>query len=346
MPEVTLTVGGVSWSGWTGVRVRRGLEQVAGTFSLELTERWPDDAGKRPVPDQFCTLALDGETVSTGFIDEVEAAIDAGRHVLAVAGRDATARLVDCSAEHEPGTWSDATVAEIVAQLCSPFDIQIAVEADSGEPLRQFSLQKGETAWEAIERACRMRGLLAVSDGRGGLALARSSATGAPEAELVEGQHILAARAAYSHRDRFSRYTVLGQQQGDDWLDAEDITAPKGEAVDPAVGLHRPLILLGEDQGDAAELQRRAEWEARVRAARSRRVDVTVQGWRSPAGRLWRPQGLVVVRAPSLGIDATLLIAAVELSVGGEGAKARLSLLRPGAFEPAPLAEEAEEIGW
>lgn len=346
MPEVTLTVGGVSWAGWTGVRVRRGLEQVAGTFSLELTERWPDGVGKRPAPDQPCTLALDGETVITGFIDEVEAAIDAGRHELAVAGRDATAQLVDCSAEHEPGSWSDATVAEIVAQLCGPFDIPLAVEADAGEPLRQFTLQKGETAWEAIERACRMRGLLAISDGRGGLALTRSTAAGASEAELVEGEHILSARAAYSHRDRFSRYTVLGQQQGDDWLDAEDITTPRGEASDPAVGLHRPLILMGEDQGDAADLQRRAAWEARVRAARSRRVEVTVQGWRSPAGRLWRPQGLVVVRAPSLGLDATLLIAAVELSLGGEGTKAKLGLVRPGAFEPAPLAEEEEEIGW
>ena len=40
--RLNLLVGGRIYSGWTEVAVKLGIEQIAGTFDISLTERWPD----------------------------------------------------------------------------------------------------------------------------------------------------------------------------------------------------------------------------------------------------------------------------------------------------------------
>jgi prophage tail gpP-like protein len=40
-PEVTLFVGGEGYGGWTDIEISMGLEQIAGSFDLATTERWP-----------------------------------------------------------------------------------------------------------------------------------------------------------------------------------------------------------------------------------------------------------------------------------------------------------------
>lgn len=47
--ECTLWVNGMIYGGWTAIRINRGIEQLAGSFTLSVTEKWPGQAEARPI---------------------------------------------------------------------------------------------------------------------------------------------------------------------------------------------------------------------------------------------------------------------------------------------------------
>ena len=338
-----LLIGERRWEGWTSASVVRSLETAAGIFRFAMSDRSPRSGAPRPVrPGAPVRVALDGETVISGYIDDVEPSYDADSHAISIAGRDAAGDLVDCSVARNPVEWRDADLLTVATALAAPFGIPVRAEADVGAPFRTFRTDEGEAAWEAISRACRMRAVLPQSDGRGGLVLALAARTRAG-VRLARGTNILSARGKFSLADRYSDYALLGQQAGADFLTGEQAAHVSATASDPGVGRYRPLTVNAEQGLDDAEAETRIQWEASFRAARARRAEVTVQGWReTPDGPLWAPGRLVEVSCDWLGIDGDMLVAGVRQSIGEDGTLTTLSLALPGAFdqrlEPEPAA--------
>lgn len=334
MPEhqVTLTVQGRRYEGWKSVRIQRGVEQIAGTFSLDVTEKSPKQPERREIhAGDRCSLAIDGVVIITGWIDDIENGYDTEQHTIRVSGRDAAGDLVDCSAVHKPGEWHDRTMAQIAAELCGPFGVKVRSATDVGKAFSDFTLQKGEAVFEAIKRMGKARGVLAISDGLGGVVLTRSGTERVP-AELVEGENIKAAEAKVSFRERFSEYHITGQAPGKEWGTPEEASEMSALATDKAIGRYRPLLIV-TDQGEGMSYGDRANYEARVRAAKSIGGEVTVQGWGHRSG-LWHPNRIVPVRAPLAGMVGDRLIASVEFSLKEkEGTLTKLTLVGPGAFE-------------
>lgn len=326
------------------MRIGLGMDQVCGTFEFEVSELWPGQPQPRQVqPGEPCEVKVNGVTLITGYVDEVRIEHDAQRHRVAVAGRDRTADLVDCSAVWPTGQWKGRDILQIARDLCAPFGIAVSADVDVGKPLQSFALVQGETVFEAIERLARIRALLLVSDGKGGLKLTRAGVAKVATA-LVLGQNVLAGRASLSFRDRYSKYTAKGQAVGDDFVNGRQVSQIAARAVDEGVSRHRPLLLLGENQDAAATLQQRVQWEANVRAARSTEVDITVQGWHHSAG-LWQPNTLVKVTDSLLRLDHELLIVGVALELNEKGTLATLSLTRPDAFTLLPIRAQSSSVG-
>lgn len=343
MDAVTLTVDGAVYGGWKEISISRSIETVAGAFELSVSERWPGQAGRRAIAaGASARVAIGGETVIAGYVDDVEVSHDAESHEVTIRGRDATGDLVDCSAPDEPGEWSGLTLDRIAAAIAGPFGIAVSAAADPGEPFGTFAVQPGETAFEAIERACRMRALLPLSDGKGGLVLTRAGA--AHTGVTLTPETIVSARATYTTRDRHGRYVCKGDSGdfvswgGDSGADA------RGEATDPGIRRHRPLTVIAEDLAEGISYRDRALWEANIRAARARRLTIALAGWRQ-SGKLWRPNWLVRVENPALGVEADMLIAGVSFSLGNRGSRTELSLVGRHAFDLLPVADK-EEIGW
>ncbi|MGE0487320.1 MAG: phage baseplate assembly protein [Gammaproteobacteria bacterium] len=339
---VTLAVSGGEFAGWTEVEIALGIEQVAGAFDIALSERWPGQAVARPIVEgERCAISIDGEVVITGNVDDVVPSFDAEHDRIQVRGRDATGDLVDCAAIHQGGEWTGATLATIARDLLAPFSIPLTVETDVGGPWTHvFKLQTGETVFEALERAARMRGVLLTSDGRGGLVLTRAGRERIGTA-LVEGENILGGQGYKSVRERFSEYRVLAQSPGDDGGFGETVAALSAVEKDAGVGRYRPLIIHAEDNADQAALERRARWEKNVRIGRATRPRLTVHGW-SHADGVWRPNRLVEVRSPTLKAEGEFLITEVRLRQSNQdGTTAVLTLARPEAFDVEPLAEDA-----
>lgn len=346
---ITVTIDGVRHTGWTSAEITRSLEQAAGTYRLAMTERDPGRVSPRAYrPGAAATVEADGERVISGWVDAVRPRYDAGSHGIELAGRDAVGDLVDCSAASEPGEWRDARLDEIAAALAAPYGIRVTVEAHLGAAFRRFRIEEGETVYEALERGCRLRGVLPLSDGSGGLVLGRPVRSRAAVV-LRRGETILSASGESDWRGRYGAYRVLGQQPGSDFLGASQAAHVHGEATDPAVTRHRPLTVLAEQALDDAEAVERAAWEADVRAARARRLSVEVRGWRErgETGALWAPGRVVRVEDDWLGVRADLLVGAVRYTLADEGTRATLALSPPAAYSGQPPAEEAQEdLGW
>ena len=330
---IALRIGGRIHQGWTEATVTRSLETLCSTFRMALSERTAGETAPRAVsPGDGCTVSVDGEQVLRGYVDEVRPRYDSGDHMISVRGRDATADLVDCSAASHPGEWQNETLDQITRGLVAPFGLEVTVETDVGAPFTKFRIDEGETVFEAIERGCRYRGVLPLSDGNGGLLITHPSRARSSTL-LRRGTNILAAEGVANWSDRYSEYTLLGQQAGSDFLTGEAAAHVTASARDPGVQRHRPLTIIGEQSIDTDEAEARVQWEANVRAARSRSVSVSVQGWRErEGGGLWSPGQVVHLSDDWLGIDRDLLIASTAHSLSRAGTITKMTLFPPDAF--------------
>lgn len=326
-----LWVGGQRYSGWKSIEIQRGIEQCTGQFSLSVTERWPGSLDPRPIAaGQPCRVTIDGDPVITGYVDEARPGYDDKTTWFNVTGRDKTADLVDCSAIYKTGQWKGQTLARIARDLTAPFGIEVVIgpmAAAANAPIPSFNIEEGESVFDCLERAARLKALMLWTDGLGKLVidLPGSQRTGTA---LVEGKNILRAEGMFNWAERYSEYIVKGQAPGQH--DA------RGTARDSTVNRYRPLIVLAEDAAPGVTPQQRAEWEKQVRAGRANRISVKVQSWRQAGddGELWAPGLLVLFDSPRLRINAELVIAQVQYTLDENGSVALLELADPRAFLP------------
>lgn len=342
-PDVRLTIDGREFGGWKRITIRRGLEQLAATFDLGLKDRWSGQDKVRPInPGAACTVSVNGTPVIVGYVDDSGIEYDGKSHGITVSGRDKTGDLIDCSA---PSTqFSGRTLAEVAKELCKPFGVGVKVNTDVGGSFSRLKNNEGDTIFDTLEPAARVRAVLLLSDGLGNLVLDRAG-TRRIKTPLVLGENILKASGKASHRDRFSRYQVKGQMSGTDEWNTEAAAHPMGTAKDFAVQRHRPLTILAEEQIDETAAGDRAEWERNVRFGRSKRINYTVRGW-FHSGGLWQPGFMVPVRDSYLGINENRLIVGVDLMLNERGFTTGLSLLPRQAFDRIELPEPGEEEAW
>jgi prophage tail gpP-like protein len=352
MADVALLVNGAHHRGWTSMRVQRGIEQASGAFEVAYSERWPGQTTAWPInPGDACQLQLDGESVITGYVDSAEVSLEAGARTLRVVGRDRAADLVDCAAVQpgeKTGAWHGARLDRIAADLARPYGVTVSAETDLGAAFSTHEIQPGESAWACLERAARLRAVLVVSDGIGGLIITRAGAQKHP-AMIAAGQ-ALRQSLARDDSQRFSRYVARGQNtahQSDASIGGADVAATistQGIAVDAAIARYRPTILMAEDLAEGVTVQDRAEWEAMVRRARGRRVSVALQGW-GESGMLWRPNQRVQLDLPAIGIVGELLIVSVAQNLDDSGTISELELAPPEAYNLLATREKKKRKG-
>lgn len=343
--RVGLTVNGREYGGWKTVAIARSIKTLSGAFELDVSDRW-SKADPWPIREEdSCELRVDDEVVITGAVDEAPTDEDADSHSLSVTGRDTTGALVDCSVAIGAWEFKGITLEQFAKKLCAPFSIPVAMQ--SGLSLvtpPKYSIEPGETPFDALQRACVKAGVLPIADGVGGLLLMRPGVERCDTA-LVFGQNVKRVRVRRSAIERFARYEVHAQRPGDDDSYAKTVVAVVGTARDANVKrTARVLVIRADGAMTKAQAIARAQWEATVRAARSVSVEVTVQGWKQKSGTVWPINAQVPVKIPRHGIDGPMLISSVRLTQDADsGSLAELSLERPGAYRPEPVVTTKSE---
>jgi len=340
---VTLKVGGQIRGGWTEVTIESSLTEISDSFSVSITDLDPGAAVTNLVPTGSpCSVSIGDTTLITGYVNDVDISYDAAAHGITLRGRDKTGDLVDCSALPKGfGNWTHTSIIDIATQLLAPFGITVSstVPDVTAKVLGHHSVQMGETVWECLDRALRQYGVLAMVDGAGNLVLTQAGAGGAL-AEARLGGNILSASGAFSERETFSEYYVVGQFPGDSttYSDPRVTTGASAKATDPNVARYRPLWFQVEcNTSDMAFLPTRAAWEGAFRSGKGRRFTITVAGWRDANGALYAPNTMIRLEDDLLACHESLLVVSVKLTLGEGGQLAELGLSRKEAFLPAPL---------
>jgi prophage tail gpP-like protein len=347
---VRVRIRGRTFQGWKQVRIFRSLENAAGGFEIRMR-----DIGPRAIlPGQKIEIEFgDGSdrTLLDGFVDRYRARTSEA--TASVTGRDKTSDLIDSSAGifaagDDRLEFNNIALIDLVRTLASPFDVTVLVNnAPTIERFKKFAVEPGETVWSAIDRAIRLRAMLAYPDGRGRLLIARPGAQHA-ETDLIEGENVIDAEIELSHADRYALYIVRGQRPGSDDEDSELVAAVEGSASDAEITRFRPLLVLAEGSVTSSSAQIRAEWEAIIRAARSSTLKVKTRGWRELADTTlirsdpWQVNKIVRARIPSHEIDTDFLISAVSYSAGDDGIVSELTLVRKDAYTPQSTLEKED----
>lgn len=337
--ECTLIVDGLAYGGWTRLEVQRGIEQIAGGFVLQLTARWPGvDEPMQLREGLACQVKMGDDLVISGWIDDYETDDTSTSSSLRISGRDKTGDLVDCSAIHKTGQWRGVRLERIVSDIAAPFGITVVVAAGTatGEVFKRFALEEGEKAFDAIDRACRLRAVLVTSTPDGNL-LITSASTVSSGASLIEGVNMTKFNSRHSWKERHSEIILKGQVPGDDFENGTAAAHLKASAKDAEIARYRPLVVIAEHGTSNKSLADRAAWEVKVRMGRGKRGGCTVVGWRTGTdgqeGPLWQPNTLVHVTSSRMNIDREMLIVSCSYQLTEQGRFTDLTFARPEAFE-------------
>ena len=337
--DLTLIAASRNLSGWTDVRVTRGIERVPSDFEIGLTERYPGEADDVTVkPGDPCQVMIGGDLVVTGYVDQLENNISGTQHRVVVRGRGKCEDLVDSAAEWPNGQIPTATVLQIAQKLAAPLNITVNALVDTGKPVPMFALIHGETVYEIIDRICRYRGLLAYEDETGALVFAHAGTTSAASG-FVLGQNVIEATAHFRMDESFSDYYAYAQAI-DIFADPGGLPDKPAHITDFSVPRHRVMAIVAESTTGGLDIANaRAAWECNRRHARQMSVTIIADSWRDLAGALWRPNTLAGVSLPSLKIDKVQwLISEVTYKRGEDGTTCELMLAAPAAFVPQPVA--------
>lgn len=352
--DVGLIVEGKRYSGWKSIRITDSIESIAGSFALDVSDRWDGQSAPWPILEEDeCTVDIDGEVVINGYVDKRNLSFSATSRTLGYEGRDKAAALVDCSAIVTAGatnknrwTLNEVNVFELAQHVCDQFEIPVSLQPGLGKLLTKgkIVLSPGDTGAEVIAKAAAAAGVLVVSDGAGGLIVTRAGSSRAEP--LIEGENILSGSVTFDGSNRFRRYLISSQIPATDEASGEAVRV-QAEATDEGVRRTNRVLLIRPEKGyNLATSRARADWEARLRAARADKVSITVHGWRQSNGVRWPKNALVHVNAPrGLGIVGDMLISQVERSVGEGGKVTQINLVRPDAFTPEPVAAVVRASG-
>ena len=369
--DVTLLVGNQQISGWSSVRITRGIERMPADFDIKLTEKYPGATANVIVqPGMPCIVKIGPNQVISGYIDKYVPEINENNHTIRITGRSKCQDLVDCSALWPGGQIVSTTALDIATKLAAPYGIKVSTLPSQKNlfPLPEVPFQLlmyTETPADIIARSCGNSGLLFYDDVNGDLVLAQVGTTKAA-CGFQEGVNVQSASGTFTMDQRFTYMAVRLQAMAymaDAGNQGSAIYPPGGEPVvtlakdgtvkvayppngiaDPGVPRFRNKNIISEYSNSLINgkqyIQAKWEWEKNRRFGRAFRVDLTTDSWRDSAGNLWTPNTLADISIPSIRMlqKVTYVISEVTYQRDEEnGTTCRIVAMPPEAFTVQPI---------
>jgi len=324
--RVNLLIAGKVHSAWSRYAVASDLLVPASGWQVSLG--LPDGEFPPAVhAGAGVEVRVGSDTVMTGFIDDIDHAVSGRAHTLTIAGRDAAALLVDCSAP--VFVAREVTLADIVKTVVQPLGIsRIRIDADIKTVHEKVAIEPGDTAWDALVKACEANGVWPWCAPDGTLIVGSPDYDAPPVASLIlrrdgQGNNVKSLRLRQSMARRYSDICVLGQTHGSVLATGEH--ALKSEVRDVDVPLYRPKILIAGDAVDVSAVSRQAHKCLADGRLDGLTITAQVRGHRTGDGVLWTPGQRIHVVSEPHGIDAVYFLMARTFT-GGRGAPSETTL--------------------
>ena len=354
---LTLTVGNQQLTGWQRVSVTRPLAAIPASFSIEVTERYPNAADIDLKAGAPCTVTIGSDLVLTGYVDRYTSSISAAQHTIRVEGRSKSQDLVDCSAIVENTSAGSAQTQglqilngdaiSIARKLAKPYGIEIQTTFAGPLPtLPQLNIMLGETVWEIIDRVTRYSELIPYDLPDGSVVMFACVGTASMASGFRVGDNVEAADVMFSMDQRYSEYEGHVMSMMALGTDAGVNSPGVGKIIkDEEVPRFRKLYIISEQtmMGVPLAEKRRAQWpKSNRRWGQSFNFTVTTATvGATPPAACGEPNIKLAPIEPQgaeAGTDETLADsrATVTYTRDEGGQHARLSLFPPEAFTVEP----------
>lgn len=349
----SLTINGITYqSCWESIDITRSMETICGSIAVntvnffeESPELWNINIDDEYIAD------IDGQLISTGYIDDINQNYDTEDHVIEFLGRDRTCALVDCSyySENNVVSWSAGiTVLQLITNLCSIYNIQVFPDKSVSDELNKvlttdYIIDQGSTVSEEINKICLQHGMLALGITNGQLLLTRAEDF-VSTTDIIQENNVISADFTNSHVDRFSKYIVKAQGNEDKFADllSAYINIEPGIATDDLVRRDRYLVILSEGSGNAELAKKQALYEARTRAGNSKQLTYVMEGWTEvTSGKLWMPNTLVNIVDNKFKFSNVMLLNEVNYTYSdGDGFTSTLNFVHPKKYSAEKVIVE------
>jgi len=331
---LTLTTNGKVYTGFSTIDFFTSMNAVASSCYLRFKMDSKLMSNIEILKDHEVQISIKNKKILTGYVDAIEKEFNAESNQMHIYIRSKQSDLVDCSLISDPGEFKNQSLKEIITKFVSPFGISLISEVGDGGVFDKWSVTPGETVWENIEKATRIKGLLLVGDINGNLKLITPGKE-QEKTQLIENLNIVEASQKSDNTRRYSNYIVKGQSP-------DLITDAIGETKDASIKRYRPLLIFSEAPVNISGARKRAEWENIIRAMRGEDLTITVNDWlTSPDGSHWETNKRTKVISPTLGIKEEYLITTIRYySNEDRFPKTEIGLERIDSFIPTNSVNE------
>ena len=356
MPDnsIYISVDGKKFTGWTDVKISKSLETLTSSFELTATDKHLPDRNQDWLlrPQDECIISVGTEVLLTGYIDKLIPSVSKDSHTIKIIGRDKTSDIVDCSYTESKSSFSKVTMYTLIQKLVEPFGLTVKKDSSVSDTEKfQFTVNKNDSIFNNLNKKANDLGILLITNSSGEIVLTNSGDATIDDV-LEYGDNVESATVTYDYTNRFSEYIVNAQslykQSKGNWGTNIKITAT---SEDEGIKRYRPKLIKPNSPLSRTLAQKRANWEALIRSAKSQLINVTIPGFRTRGGVLWDLNKLVDVLIPPLYINPTvaLLITAVEFSLSSSGTFTKMTLKRPDAYTSEPgrkISKVSNSLGW
>jgi prophage tail gpP-like protein len=352
---VSLSIGGRTHAEWESYEIDSDLLVPADAWHVSL------GLNGKSVPAEVVIGAevlvkVGGETVLTGYVDDVGEPISKSGHTLSLSGRDRAADLLDCACPIF--NKQEATLSQIVAAIATEFgDFNKRIDADSVRSRKKIAVDIGVTAWDALARVAESNGLWPWFEPDGTLVVGGPDYSTPEVATLIlrrdgDGNNVLSLDKQESMAERYSKVTVYSQAPGSHSGGLDSIGKPdvSGFKEDTTVKRNRPHVVIDNECDTPAACRSRATKLLNDGKLKSFTLSAEVKGHRiaapgSPSdGMLWKPGQRVRVISDPHGINGVFFLMARKFKRNrSDGTRTELTLKEDGvwAIEAHPHSKHA-----
>lgn len=154
---VSLLIGGRVHGKWTRYSIESDMTRPAAAWSVQLG--LPD--GELPAavqPGARVEVRVGADIAMTGSVDDVADDVGGRTATLSMSGRDGASVLVDCSAPIFAAR--EMSLDQIVRSVVNPLGVsKVRVDPRGKGVAEKVSIEPGDTAWDALEKAAQANGL-------------------------------------------------------------------------------------------------------------------------------------------------------------------------------------------
>ncbi|MCL2219335.1 MAG: hypothetical protein FWC23_05405 [Chitinispirillia bacterium] len=324
-----IVIGNHRYANFRKYRIEHDLYAAAGIFEFEL---YPDSVVPVKV-GMRAQVYINGFLELTGIIDRVVKKYSDKGRAIAVSGRDLMGLVVDSYCE-DYRTISNTNLARAAERLLRtiPFINRLKITTDEAAR-RRDSLKPylqpapGDKIFDVLRGAAASRGVVFYAAANGALHFRKPAGRGAVVTNITRrtgeaNAYIIEGERTQDFSERYSKYTVITQEQG---IDSEDppLINSIASVEDAGVPYYKPLVESIEE--DSGSVRQRANMILEQRRAKSDMAKYRVKG-HSQGVYNWAVDELVQVDDDELDIHEKLLIYRRVFELSREGIITELTL--------------------